>query len=564
MSATFAEMTDEEFAAFKAGNLAPGPDPRIVAQMAELEATGRTARTVRTPPTGDPLYTENLRNAIEALSLVEYRLRRKELAAGLGVDMATLNAAFQELAHERKAAAAESAKAGKDSGRKGAILLFETVEPWPEPVALSEIIGSIERQIARFVVCSAAARLAAALYCVFSFCYQASPISPIFAILSAVKGSGKTRLIGVLLKLTSRPLGTSNISPAALYRAIAFFEPMTMFIDEIDLVFSKNSKSERAEELRNVLNAGHTRTTALVIRCDGESLEPKAYSTFCPKIVAGLGSLPETVTDRAIVCRMARRTSAEPIESFSEIEPPFELAELRRKLARWAADESEFALSEPAERIACLRDRQNDNWRPLLQIAAAASPEYLERTRAAAIELSEENDEADDPKLALLRDLWEIAKNSDPAGGISSRLAVSQLKILEGKDYSYLTEVKLSRSLRGFSIRPSTLHPPGAPACKGYKTAELRAVADRYLILGASDPSPVGAVRTVPSVRPVQPELVAESPEVKNLRLQARAALADPASHFDPDVKEKLERIKDGRADIAECLAIARSMGLAS
>ena len=42
------------------------------------------------------------------------------------------------------------------------------------------------------------------------------------------------------------------------------------------------------EDLRNILNSGHTRATAQVIRCD-ENLNVKVFSTFAPKLLAMIG-----------------------------------------------------------------------------------------------------------------------------------------------------------------------------------------------------------------------------------------------------------------------------------
>lgn len=476
---------------------------------AKLETLGRameeprTDGTVRTRTQGGVNILATVREIIAPLTLPEYRLHRKEIASNNSIGLDVLNALYRETVKARQVAEAEARTAAREAdSKRGAVLIFQEVEPWPEPSALADLLDEIVRQIRRFVVASEAALVAAALYVVFTYIYGGSAVCPILAVLSPVKGSGKSRLLAVLRQLIAHALATSNISPAALYRAIAFYEPLTMIIDEIDLVFGKASKSERAEELRNVLNAGHTRGTALVIRCDADNLEPKAYSTFCPKIVAGLGSLPETVTDRSVVVRMARRRVDEAVEVFSEVDPPPELRVLRAKLARWALDEGGTALMEPPERPRGLRDRQFDNWRPLLQLAALAGAEWTTRAVSAAAELSIENDEADDPKLAVLHDLVPIFANADPAHGILTRDIVARLKSAEGRDYSWMTEKKLGRNLSGFGVRSTTLHLPGVPAAKGYRTTEIRALFDRYFP-PANICTPLGEpVRTVQSVLP--------------------------------------------------------------
>ena len=48
-------------------------------------------------------------------------------------------------------------------------------------------------------------------------------------------------------------------------------------VDEAD-TFLRNS-----DELRGVLNAGHTRASAVVIRTVGDEHEPRTFSVWCPK-----------------------------------------------------------------------------------------------------------------------------------------------------------------------------------------------------------------------------------------------------------------------------------------
>ena len=549
LAAPAPELSETEGGTLTAEALPEGARPATAANVPLV--------TVVTPPVGVPGLLEKLRFAVQGFTVAEYRISRKDIAAENGVGLDVLNPVFREIEKERRSAEAEARKAARENDtRRGAVLVFEEIELWPEPVNLAALLAALVAQLARFVVCSSAAKTAAALYVVFTYVYNTSPICPIFAILSPVKGSGKTRFMAVLVRLIAHPLATSNISPAALYRAIAFYEPLTMFIDEIDLVFGRNMKSERAEELRNVLNAGHTRSSALVIRCDAETLEPKAYSTFCPKITAGLGSLPETVTDRSIVVRMARRTEGEPIEAFSEVEPPPELQVLRRKLARWAADEGMTALMEPPERLETLRDRQNDNWRPLLQLAALAGPEWTEKARAAALELSGENDEADDPKLALLHDLMDVFKGADPASGLRSKDIVLALKQIEGKDYSFMTEVKLARNLRGFGVHPGPMRIGGAAPAKGYKTAEMSLLLDRYFPVSNNTPPPTEPVFSVTLETKSEPELFTSQPEPASdpegdaWRGEIRAMLeSGKVDDIDPGTLSVLRDLAAGKGD---------------
>jgi putative DNA primase/helicase len=97
---------------------------------------------------------------------------------------------------------------------------------------------------------------------------------------------------------------SGNITPAALFRSVEAWKP-TLLIDEADTFAAMH------DELRGILNAGHTRDTAYVIRAEGDANEPRIFSTWAPKVVAAIGHLPDTIEDRSIRCVMARKPTSE-------------------------------------------------------------------------------------------------------------------------------------------------------------------------------------------------------------------------------------------------------------
>ena len=61
------------------------------------------------------------------------------------------------------------------------------------------------------------------------------------------------------------------------------------------------------DELRGILNSGHSRRLAVVIRTVGDEHEARTFSTWCAKAIALIGKLPDTLEDRSIIIRMRRR-----------------------------------------------------------------------------------------------------------------------------------------------------------------------------------------------------------------------------------------------------------------
>lgn len=52
------------------------------------------------------------------------------------------------------------------------------------------------------------------------------------------------------------------------------------------------------EELRGLLNCGHTRESAYVVRTVGDDHMPKLFFVWGAKTIAGIGHLADTLMDR--------------------------------------------------------------------------------------------------------------------------------------------------------------------------------------------------------------------------------------------------------------------------
>ena len=78
--------------------------------------------------------------------------------------------------------------------------------------------------------------------------------------------------------MCARPLAASSITPASLFRVVELVRP-TLLIDEADTFATDN------DELRGIINSGHSRDSAHVIRTVGDDHEPRSFSTWCPKLL---------------------------------------------------------------------------------------------------------------------------------------------------------------------------------------------------------------------------------------------------------------------------------------
>ena len=213
--------------------------------------------------------------------------------------------------------------------KQGHAVLLEDPEPWPEPVDGVALLDAIAGVFSRYLAMPPHASTALALWFVHAYAFDAWFASPFLAITSPTKRCGKTLLLIILGALISRRLFAANVTPAVLFRAIEKYRPV-LLIDEADS-FIRNS-----DELRGVLNSGHTRTTAVVIRAVGDDHDPRAFSTWCPKAIALIGKLPDTLADRAIEVPMRRRTAGETVERLRQDRIEAECADWRRQAVRRA------------------------------------------------------------------------------------------------------------------------------------------------------------------------------------------------------------------------------------
>lgn len=199
------------------------------------------------------------------------------------------------------------------------------------------------------------------------------------------KRCGKTRLLEVCELLVAEPWLTGRVTAAVLVRKIDSIRP-TLLLDESDTAL--RDSSEYSDTLRGVLNLGYRRS-GVVSCCVGhaEALDFHDFSSFCPKAIAGIGSLPDTVADRSFPIRLQRRAPHERIEALRrrEIEP--EADSLRDQIAGCATKIFEILKASRPEPLAELGDRQNEIAAPLLSIADAAGGDWPRRARTSLLEI---------------------------------------------------------------------------------------------------------------------------------------------------------------------------------
>ena len=313
------------------------------------------------------------------------------------------------------------------------------------------------------------ADVALALWVLHAWTFDAGDISPFLVLVSPTKRCGKTSTLIILFYLTPRSELASNISASALFRYIEEVRP-TLLIDEA---------------MRSILDAGHTKTVASVIRnveINGK-YKPKRFSTWAPKAIAAIRALADTLEDRAIVAQLQRKARTANVERLRRRDSE-KFALLRRRAARWAADNFS-KLTDPEPDIpGALNDRAADNWRPLLAIADLAGGAWPKRARDAARILSGEGRDTPSINVELLADIRLAFGEADAirsADLVAKLTADPERPWAEWKRGKPLTQKQLAGLLRPFGIISETVSIPGLADAKGYKRVRFEEAWEAYL-----------------------------------------------------------------------------------
>jgi len=365
--------------------------------------------------------------------------------------------------------------------------IVEDLTPYEGEVNGAEIANNIESILKQYAYLENEAQyIATTLWVFLTYSFEKFSILPMLLTTSPTMRCGKTTLLMVLEGLVYKGLTTSNISPSATFRIVDKFKP-SLLIDEADRQFAINP------ELQNIVNSGHTKRTAFVIRTGSKdnNFTPERFNTFCPKVIAMIGQPVNTWIDRSIRITMNRKPKdickqKLPLKFYEEKQP------LRQKLLKWA---SQFNVPEELESNFGLdNDRAEDNWCPLIHIAKSLGNAWFERAKEAMFFLEELKEEENDIKIQLLKDIGEYFKQKK-TDKISSANLVDFLNTLTDKPWADLrhgkgiTPNKLANMLKDFGIKPRQIK-HGQKNLRGYELNQFEKTFNSYIPPQSATPLP--------------------------------------------------------------------------
>jgi LSD1 subclass zinc finger protein len=384
-------------------------------------------------------------------------------------------------------------QADEATGQGEPIRFADDDEPWPDPVDGAQLLDTLVKTFLHYLFLRPGGPEALALWTLYTHAHDIAPISPILALQSPHMRCGKTTTLQIVAAMASRSLPCSNITAAALIRTVSEYAP-TLVLDEADTFLGGQH-----EDLRGVLNSGHTRATAFVIRNVGEDHEPRRFSTWCPKLIAFIGKLSSTLADRSITLPLQRKRGAEKVERVARwrATDAEQLSGLRQQCRGWADEHRERLATADPEMPAGLHDRAADNWRPLLAIADLAGGDWPQRAKVAITSLEVVERDEDELGVLLLSDLRDLftKRKTDRLASADICEAFTALHdrpwptIAKGKP---INQHLLSRLLSPYDIVPGTIR-IGDKSPKGYLLSACQDAFLRYLPPFETATSPHGS-----------------------------------------------------------------------
>lgn len=397
-----------------------------------------------------------------------YEQRREEEAKRLGVRVSFLDKEVRSLR-------AEAAKA-----EAGSPEVIETLEPWPSPVDGLAVAEDVRRALLAHVVFPSEADADAATLWIFgTYLMDAWRLWPKLLVQSPEKRCGKTTFLEVVEAHVFRGLMTASITGAALFRSIEKWSP-TLLIDEADRFLRDN------DEINGIINAGHTRRTARVIRnveVNGVH-EPCVFSTWAAQGIASIGSQLDTLEDRSIRIGLRRRLESEQVE---EVPAEFfgKRQIVRRQILCWATDVLGRIRDSDLQPPTCGNDRARNNWAPLYRIASALGGPWPKRIGAAYALKEQAGMEAEESAgVMVLRDAMEVFAERRADRMQSSELVAALVEMEdrpwpEWKRGKPMTTTSLARLLKPFGVKPRKIR-FNSQTLSGYQRGDIEAAHIRY------------------------------------------------------------------------------------
>jgi hypothetical protein len=274
------------------------------------------------------------------------------------------------------------------------------------------------------------------------------------------------------------------------------------------------------------------------VTSEGADTGLKKYSCWCPKVIAMIGQVPDTIADRSIVVKMARKLTSETCAPLSQLNT----TDIKARCTRFGLDMAHFIAEAGKIRGEGLNDRAADTFDPLFVIARLAGDGWEQKLHKAALALSSTAD-IEHSGAGLIMDILGVfcETNSEKLftrdivallrGGCTESAALK---------YASIDEYQISKTLRPYGIKPVCIR-IGREVSNGYHVTDFREAVTRYVSEADREVYLKGLERRVQLQREAEEEMAKQ----KALFEKVKQMLPPGQKMTEPVVKEILQKIKD-------------------
>ena len=211
-----------------------------------------------------------------------------------------------------------------------------------------------------------------------------------------------------------------------------------------------------------------------------------SYDPFCPKILAGIGRLPDTIIDRSIPILIHRKLKTQPCQKYRR-QDRAAAKPIHDALEAWSKDSDllKTLRGNQPQMPEWMTDRQEDIWEPLLAIANDVGGNVPDLARDAARVLCDNDDELGygATQLAAIRKIVGDRHRITSADLINGLWEADALpsRLMEDEEPNHKKIGHwLSKFIQLYGGKPARKLRFGEQTSKGYQGMELKQIFDRY------------------------------------------------------------------------------------
>lgn len=345
---------------------------------------------------------------------------------------------------------------------------------------LKELYGAIKDVIDQTIITGEDEKTTMTFFIMASWFPEAFDYYPYLNITSPTPGSGKSTCLEVIGALALNPLMASNATPPAIFRALAK-EWTTLLLDEAD-----NLGLDRPGDLAAILNSGHKRSTANVVRCKEEDRDyvSKSFFTGGFKVIAGLpAGMLKTLQSRSIEIIMQTKLQTQKVTRLSRLNSNI-IDTIKTGLT--ALRESPVVIDRlrQTEGPDVFDNRVKDKWEALLLVAELIGSPEKDSLLNAARNLEDDVEEPD-VAIQLLSDIKQVLHELKTHRIQSDHLHKKLLELRNGewRKYDYgrgLLKPELQKRIRSFGVKTEKFK-LGGKTVTGYNSHQFHDAWNRYL-----------------------------------------------------------------------------------